>query len=214
MATYNDQLREYILGLFVKQDEALTFAWEDTSQKSLPAISVKPDEGRFLQLLVRILGTEKAVEIGTLGGYSGIWIARGLSPGGKLVTLEKEPYHAEIAREHFKRAGVGDQVEIRVGDAHKLLEEISGEGPVDFVFIDAEKPGYEMYFDWAIEHVRMGGVIAAHNAFRGGGVLEAKATDESTKAIRAFNRRIAAEPRVMSTIYPAGDGTLIAVKVA
>ena len=214
MATYNDQLREYILNLFVKQDEALTFTWEDTHQKGLPAISVKPDEGRFLQLLVRICGAAKAVEIGTLGGYSGIWIARGLPPGGKLVTLEKEPYHAEIAREHFKRAGVENQVEIRVGDAHKLLGEISGEGPVDFVFIDAEKPGYETYFEWAIEHVRMGGVIAAHNAFRSGSVLDEDATDESTQAIKAFNRRIAAEPRVMSTIYPAGDGTLIAVKVA
>jgi len=214
MATYNDQLREYILSLFVKQDEALAFAWEDTPQKGLPAISVKPDEGRFLQLLVRICGAVKAVEIGTLGGYSGIWIARGLPAGGKLLTLEKEPYHAEIAREHFKRAGVEDQVEIRVGDAHKLLGEISGEGPVDFVFIDAEKPGYETYFEWAIEHVRVGGVIAAHNAFRGGSVLEKDSTDESTQAIRAFNRRIASEPRVMSTIYPAGDGTLIAVKVA
>lgn len=214
MATYNEQLREYILDLFVKQDEALTFAWEDTSQKGLPAISVKPDEGRFLQLLVRICGAEKAIEIGTLGGYSGIWIARGLPPGGKLVTLEKEPYHAEIAREHFKRAGVAGQVEIRVGDAHKLLGEISGEGPADFVFIDAEKPGYETYFDWAIEHVRLGGVIAAHNAFRSGSVLEEDSTDESTQAIKAFNRRIAAEPRVMSTIYPAGDGTLIAVKIA
>jgi predicted O-methyltransferase YrrM len=97
---------------------------------------------------------------------------------------------------------------------HKLLGEISGEGPVDFVFIDAEKPGYETYFDWAIDHVRIGGVIAAHNAFRGGGVLDGTTTDESTRAIRAFNHRIAAEPRVMSTIYPAGDGTLIAVKVA
>lgn len=213
MATYNDQLQEYIFDLFVKQDEALTFAWEDTHQKGLPAISVKPDEGRFLQLLVRICGAAKAVEIGTLGGYSGIWIARGLPPGGKLITLEKEPYHAQIAREHFKRAGVADQIEIRVGDAHKLLGEISGEGPVDFVFIDAEKPGYETYFDWAIEHVRTGGVIAAHNAFRSGRVLEADSTDESTQAIKSFNRRIAAEPHVMSTIYPAGDGTLIAVKV-
>ena len=214
MTTYNDNLSQYITGLFAEQDEALQYTWEDTTRKGLPAISVRPEEGRFLQFLVRVSRTKKAVEIGTLGGYSGIWIARGLLPGGKLVTLEKEPHHADIARDHFKRAGVTEQVEIRVGDAHQTLQALASQGPFDFIFIDAEKPGYQDYFEWALEHTPVGGVIAAHNAFRAGSVTEPGEADESTQSMRAFNQRVAREPRVISTIYPAGDGTLIAVKIA
>jgi caffeoyl-CoA O-methyltransferase len=167
-----------------------------------------------LQFLVRACGAVRALEVGTLGGYSGIWIARGLVPDGKLITLEKEPAHAEVARQHFTSAGVTDRVEIRVGNAHLLLQELASEGPFDFVFIDAEKPGYPAYFDWALEHTRLGGVIAAHNAFRGGSVAGERADDDFSETMRDFNRRVAAEPRVISTIYPAGDGTLLAVKVA
>ena len=214
MTTYNDNLSQYITGLFAEQDEALQYTWEDTTRKGLPAISVRPEEGRFLQFLVRVSRTKKAVEIGTLGGYSGIWIARGLLPGGKLVTLEKDPHHADIAQDHFRRAGVAEQVEIRVGDAHRTLQVLASQGPFDFIFIDAEKPGYQDYFEWALEHTPVGGVIAAHNAFRAGSVIESGEADESTQSMRAFNQRVAREPRVISTIYPAGDGTLIAVKIA
>lgn len=214
MTTYNTELSQYITDLFAVQDEALKRTWEDTPKKGLPAISVRPEEGRFLQLLVRACGATKALEIGTLGGYSGIWIARGLAPGGRLITLEKEPLHAEVARQHFTAAGVASQVEIRVGDAHQSLQALAAEGPFDFVFIDAEKPGYPAYFDWALENTRLGGVITAHNALRGGAVLAKGELDEGARAIRAFNQRVAGEPRVISTIFPAGDGTLIAVKIA
>jgi caffeoyl-CoA O-methyltransferase len=152
------------------------------------------------------------VEIGTLGGYSGIWIARGLLPGGKLITLEKEPDRAEFARDHFGMAGLSEIVEVRAGNAHVLLHSLRGEGPFDFVFIDADKTGYEAYFNWALDNVRAGGVIAAHNAFRGGGVVEVPGVDESTATIQAFNRRVANEPRVISTVYPAGDGMVLAIK--
>ncbi len=217
MTIYNDTLSKYITDLFAKQDEAQRRALEDSPRRGLPAISIKPEEGRFLQMLVRMCGAAKAVEIGTLGGHSGIWIARGLAPGGKLVTLERERAHAEVAREHFAAAGVADRVDIRLGDAHATLQNLAPEGPFDFVFIDAEKSGYPFYFDWALAHVRVGGVIAAHNAFRYGDVVGRDVPPErlhDTDIMREFNRRVAAEPRVISTIYPAGDGTVVAVKIA
>jgi caffeoyl-CoA O-methyltransferase len=214
MTTYDEKLSQYISGLFAAQDAGLLRAWEDTPRKGLPAISVQPEEGRFLQFLVRASGARRALEIGTLGGYSGIWIARGLAPGGRLITLEKEPYHARVAQEHFDAAGVGDRVEIRVGEALALLQALAAEQPFDFVFIDADKTGYPAYFAWALEHTRLGGVIAAHNAFRGGAVVRESDPDESTRVMRDFNRSAAANPRLISTLYPAGDGTLLAVKIA
>jgi caffeoyl-CoA O-methyltransferase len=180
----------------------------------LPAISVNAEEGRFLQFLVRACGATKAVEIGTLGGYSGTWIARGLARGGKLITLEKEPKHAAVARAHFERARVADRVEIRVGNAHQSLEALSGERPFDFVLIDAEKDGYVDYWQWSLANVRVGGVIAAHNAFRHGAVVDPNNTEDLPELMRRFNRMVADEPRVISTIFPAGDGTVIAVRVA
>ena len=214
MTNYNDQLSRYITDLFAGEDEALRLAREESPRKGLPAISVNPEEGRFLQFLVRACGASKALEIGTLGGYSGIWIARGLAPGGKLITLEKDSYHAQVAREHFAAGKVDDLVEIRVGNAHQLLAELVAEGPFDFVFIDAEKEGYDAYFDWTLENTRVGGVIAAHNAFRGGSVIGERADDAYSEVMRSFNRRVAAEPRVISTIYPAGDGTVLAVRIS
>lgn len=213
MTIYNDAISQYINDLFVPEDEALQRIYRETPRKGLPAISVKPEEGRFLQFLARASGAEKALEIGTLGGYSGAWIARGLPPGGKLITLEKELYHAEVAREHFRATGVGDRVEVRVGDAHQLLRALAAEGPFGFIFIDAEKSGYDAYFDWALEHTPVGGVIAAHNAFRKGSVAGLAEDDEWSEFTRRFNRRVARESRVISTIFPAGDGTLVAVKV-
>jgi predicted O-methyltransferase YrrM len=212
MTTYNDRLSEYIGNLYAIEDEALQRTWEDTQKKGLPTINVKPEEGRFLQFIVRACGANKAVEMGTLGGYSGIWIARGLVHGGKLITLEKESYRAEIAREHFALAGLSEKVEVRVGNAHELLGQLADEGPFDFVFIDAEKTGYLSYFDWALENTKKGAVIAAHNAFRGGSVLVESNDDESTESIRAFNQRVAEDRRLISTIYPAGDGMVVAVK--
>jgi caffeoyl-CoA O-methyltransferase len=214
MTVYNDQVSQYITQLFVSQDSALVRALEDTPKKGLPAINVKPEEGRFLQFLARAIGARKALEIGTLGGYSGIWIARGLVPGGRLISLEKEHRHAEVARGHFDAAGLDGRVEIRVGNAHQLLQGLTAEGPFDFIFIDAEKDGYPAYLDWALENTRLGGIIAAHNAFRQGSVVGQRDDDQNTALMRAFNQRFAREPRLLSTIFPAGDGTLIGVKIA
>lgn len=207
-------ISRYITELFATEDESLKRVREDTTRKGLPTIAVKAEEGRFLQFLVRGCNVSKAVEIGTLGGYSGIWIARGLAPGGKLITLEKDPHHAEVAREHFISAGVSERVEIWVGAAHKSLRLLSNEGMFDFVFIDAEKSGYQAYFDWALENVRVGAIIAAHNALRRGRVAGIGVADAHTSEMRSFNKNVASEPRVISTIYPGGDGTLVAVKIA
>ena len=214
MTVYNDQVSKYIVDLFVAQDHALLHTLEDSPRQGLPTINVKPEEGRFLQILVRACGVKKAVEIGTLGGYSGTWIARGLLPGGKLITLEKEPRHAVIAQEHFKEAGLENVVEILVGDAHTSLSSLTKTGPFDFVFIDAEKTGYPAYLDWALENVRLGGLISAHNAFRKGSVAGLAQKDEYTEIMQEFNQRVANEPRLLSTIFPAGDGMLVAVKIA
>jgi caffeoyl-CoA O-methyltransferase len=205
---------EYISELFARQDPALIRAREGSLKQGLPAISIQPEEGRFLQLLVRLCGTKLALEIGTLGGYSGIWIARGLVEGGKLITLEKESLHAEVAREHFTLAGVAERVDLRIGEAQDWLPRLRAEGPFDFVFIDADKPGYPAYFAWALENTRLGGVIAAHNALRGGKVAEQGEHDENTRIIRLLNRQAADDPRLISTIHPGGDGMLVAVKIA
>jgi caffeoyl-CoA O-methyltransferase len=214
MPVYNDQLSRYITGLFASHDPHLQKAWDGIASFDLPAISVKPEEGRFLQFLTRACGARLALEIGTLSGYSSIWIARGLLPGGKLITLEMDPRHAEIAAGHFAEAGLADQIEIRIGNALDLLAGLSASGNFDFIFIDADKPGYPAYFEWSVDHVRQGGVIAAHNAFRKGSVAGSYPDDDFSATMREFNKRVAADDRLVSTIYPAGDGTIVSVRIA
>jgi predicted O-methyltransferase YrrM len=214
MTIYNDQISAYINDLFVLEDAALQTARQESPKRGLPAIQIKPEEGRFLQFLVRACGAQKALEIGALGGYSGIWISRGLPPGGKLITLEVEPLHAQVAGEHFAAAGVADRIEIRVGNAHVLLKTLTAEGPFDFIFIDAEKDGYPQYLDWALENVRLNGVIAAHNAFRKGSVAGLVAPDQFTSMMQDFNHRFAQETCLITTVFPAGDGMLVGVKVS
>jgi predicted O-methyltransferase YrrM len=212
MTIYNAELNRYITRIFA-HDETLEAVRLAIPQRGLPEINIQPEEGRFLQVLVRLCGAKKALEIGALGGYSGGWIARGLAPGGRLITLEVDPHHADVTRTHLAQLGVADRVEVRQGNAHELLRALSSEAPFDFVFIDAEKPGYPAYLEWAVEHVRIGGVIAAHNAFQSGAVARS-APGSGAGAMDAFNRKAAADPRLLSTIYPGGDGTLVAVRVA
>jgi caffeoyl-CoA O-methyltransferase len=207
---YNDTLSRYITELFASE-AVLQRIHDAIPQRGLPAIAIRPEEGRFLQFLVAACGARTAVEIGTLGGYSGAWIARGLPADGRLITLEMEPRHADVARDHFQLAGVAAKVDLRLGDAHALLPALAAEGPFDFCFIDAEKSGYDRYLDWALQNIRRGGVIAAHNAFQNGGVADPADRDPQTEVMRAFNRRFASEPNLLSTIFPAGDGMLVGV---
>ena len=170
-----------------------------TSRESgLPRIQVTPNQGKFLQLLAKACGARSILEIGTLGGYSTIWLARALAAGGRLVTLELEPRHAAVARANLDRAGLSGIVEIRVGPAQSSLDELLAqhEGPFDFVFIDADKPGAADYFSTALELSRPGSVIVIDNVVRRGRVIERETDDPATQGIRRLNERISAEPRV------------------
>jgi caffeoyl-CoA O-methyltransferase len=209
MPTYTDALQDYLRSTFSAEDEALAAIRREIPRRGLPEITVRPEEGRFLQFLVAAARVRKAVEIGTLGGYSGTWIARGLPPDGRLITLEKEPAYAAVAREHFALAGVQEKIDLRIGNAHDLLPRLATEGPFDFVFVDAEKEGYPAYLDWAEANLVPGGILAAHNAFRSGRVSEPASDDPSVEVTRQFNQRLARSH--LSTIYPAGDGTALAV---
>jgi caffeoyl-CoA O-methyltransferase len=212
MTVYNDMISAYITDLYAHEDEALAFIRRDSLENGLPDISVDAEEGQFLHLLVSASQAKLALEIGTLGGYSGTWIARALAPGGRLITLEKSDKHAAIASEHFARSGVADKVTIMTGDAHQLLPGLEKLGLFDFVFIDADKVSYPDYFDWAVKHVRLGGIICLHNALWGGAVVSPH-QGEAVDLVKAFNRQAAEDPGVTSSIYPAGDGTLVAVRV-
>lgn len=184
---------------------------EAIPKRGLPAIAVRPEEGRFLQFLAAACRARLALEIGTLGGYSAVWIARGMPADGRLITVEKEPAHAKVAEEHLQLAGLAERVEVRVGNAHDLLPGLSELGPFEFVFIDAEKQGYLDYLEWSLANLRPGGILAAHNAFRGGRVADPGVTADALEISREFNRRLASEPRLISGIFPAGDGTAFAI---
>lgn len=211
MPIYNDALEGYVRATFSSEDAVLARIRENIPRRGLPAINVHPEEGRFLQFLAAACGARLALEIGTLGGYSGAWIARGLAPGGRLITLELEPSHAKLAREHFVLAGLEGIVELQVGDAHALLPELTSRGPFDFIFIDAEKEGYPEYLEWSLRNLRPGGLLAAHNAFRHGAVLAPDGSDPRVDATRRFNQRLASDPRLIASVYPGGDGIALAV---
>ncbi len=212
MPTYNDALEAHFRTLFSPEDDLLARIRAGIEAHGMPTITVKPEEGRFLQFLAAACGARLALEIGTLGGYSSTWIMRGLQPEGRLITLEREAERAELAREHFALAGLAERVEVLVGDAHLLLPRLTARAPFDFVFIDAEKEGYPAYLAWAAENLRPGGVLAAHNAFRHGKVVEPGQQDAATQAMRAFNQRLAQDPRWIASLYPGGDGLAIAVR--
>ena len=211
MPTYDENLEVYNREVFAPEDEILAKIRSEIPKRGLPAITVRPEEGRFLQFLIAASGSKLVLEIGTLGGYSGTWMARGLPAGGRLITLEISPEHAEVANEHFDMAGVADLVDVRVGNAHHLLPKLADEGPFDFVFIDAEKEGYLAYLDWTVDNLRPRGIVAAHNAFRSGAVTEDDHDDPSVGVVAEFNRRLSNEKRFIPTLFPAGDGTAVAV---
>jgi predicted O-methyltransferase YrrM len=204
-------IHEYIAHLFAQEDEILRWVRESLIEQGLPDVAITPEEGAFLSLLVRLCRAHHVLEIGTLAGYSTLWIARALPPDGIVVTIEKSARHAALARQNFERAGLAGQILLLEGEAKRLLSKAARWGPFDFVFIDADKEGYPYYYDCALNLVPSGGVIAFHNALWGGSValpFHGPVID----AIRDFNRMVANDPRVVAHIYPAGDGTLIAVK--
>jgi predicted O-methyltransferase YrrM len=208
----------YVSGLMMPPDPVLDAALADSAAAGLPPINVSPVQGRFLMLLARSHGARSILEIGTLGGYSTIWLARGLPKGGRLVTLEFEPRHAAVAKANLSRAGLGSVVEVRVGRALDTLPGLDsdGLGPFDFIFIDADKEGYPDYLPWAIKLSRPGTLIVADNVVRKGAVADASGTDPHTKGIRRFHELVAAEPRLTATVLQTvgskgHDGFLLAL---
>jgi predicted O-methyltransferase YrrM len=211
----------YFIDLFHPGDAALDGALQASEAAGLPAIAVAPNQGKLLMLLAQLCGARAILEIGTLGGYSTIWLARALPADGRLISLEASAAHAEVAKANIARAGLGAMVEVRTGRALDSLPKLAAEsrGPFDLIFIDADKAGTADYFAWALKLARRGTVIVADNVVRDGKVIDANSRDPDVRGMRRFAERVAAEPRVSATaIQTVGgkgyDGFVLAVVVA
>jgi predicted O-methyltransferase YrrM len=192
----------YIDGLFVPPDPVLEAALAAAVEAGLPTIQVSPAQGKLLYLLARLSGARRILELGTLGGYSTIWLGRALPADGRLISLELDPRHAEVARANLARAGLADRVEVRVGPALESLAQLAerDEGPFDLIFIDADKANYPAYLEWALRLARPGCLLLADNVVRRGRVLAPDADDALAQGVRAFNAALAADPRVEAVV--------------
>ena len=211
---------QYIIDTLLKPDPVLDEALKACAEAGLPAISVAPNQGKLLQLLAQAQGARNILEIGTLGGYSTIWLGRALPADGRLITLEFEPAHAEVALANLERAGLAKVVQLRVGAALETLPRIAAEclGPFDFIFIDADKDNYPGYFTWALKLSRRGTLIVVDNVVRKGAVIDGASGDARVQGVRRLHEMIAAEPRVSATaIQTVGskgyDGLTLALVV-
>jgi predicted O-methyltransferase YrrM len=193
-----NEVDRYFADLLLAPDAALDAAVEASRGAGLPEIAVAANQGKLLHLMARATGARRILEIGTLGGYSAIWLARALPDGGKLTTLEFDPKHAEVARSNLARAGLADRAEVITGRALDTLPKLLG--PFDFVFIDADKHSYPDYFRWAVKLSRKGTVIVADNVVRDGKVADAKSADPAVVGVRRMTEAMAAEPRVSATV--------------
>ncbi len=206
LAYATPEILEYVQRAHAVHDEGLAAAF--TVPTGVPAIQVGPSEGRFLHLLVKLVGARRVVEVGTLVGYSAIHIARALAPDGKLWSIELSDQHASIARANLAAAGVADRVEVVVGAAREVLPTLTAHGPFDAVFIDADKESYDAYGRWAIDHLRPGGLVIGDNAFLFGKLL---ADDPRARAMRTFHELIAAH--CVSVCLPTPDGLVVGIKI-
>jgi caffeoyl-CoA O-methyltransferase len=210
-----------ITALYGPEDDALRAAVAAAVEAGLPPIQISPLQGQLLRVLAAACGARRILEIGALAGYSGIWLARALPPGGLLISLELDPHHAEVVRASFARAGVADRAEVRVGPATDSLPGLTAEAPFDLVFIDADKPGYPAYLDWALRLTRVGSIIVADNVVRNGGEPLRPPADETNSdmaGLYTYNRRVATDPRLRSIALPIDnegmDGLAISVVVS
>lgn len=211
----------YLTDLVVQPEAALGAALIASTAAGLPSIAVSAPQGKLLMLLAKMIQARDILEIGTLGGYSTIWMARALAKGGRLVTLESNPAHAEVARRNVAHAGLGQVVEVIVGPAIETLPALveSRRGPFDLIFIDADKPGIPEYFAWSLKLARRGSAIVVDNVVRDGALIDSASADANVQGVRRFHEMIAAEPRVScTTIQTVGskgyDGFTVAVVLA
>ena len=212
------EVDRYFSAALIKPDRKLDAALKANRKAELPAIDVTPLQGRFLDLLVRVTGARRVLEIGTLGGYSTLWLARAIPDNGLVVTLELEPKHASIAQRNIEKAGLSQRVDLRIGSAAESLAALvaGSADPFDFIFIDADKAGYPDYLKWSMKLSHPGTVIVADNVVRDGKVIDPKNPDPNIQGVRRFTRLIAREPRlsttVLQTVGSKGyDGFAIAV---
>ncbi|MGH7662976.1 MAG: O-methyltransferase [Gemmatimonadaceae bacterium] len=206
----SDDVSDYLSALFAREDATLVALREEADRSGLPPIAISPDTGRLLQVLLVAIRARRVLEVGTLGGYSAIWMARALPADGRLLSLEIDAAHAEFALRYIARAGESQKVEVRTGRALDLLPALDGE-LFDAIFIDADKEPLPTYLDWGLRLVRPGGLIMADNALWGGRVMDAKVDDEPTRSVREFNRRFATDPRITGIVVPTHDGVAIGV---
>ena len=211
----------YLTDLLVPADPVLDAALEASQAAGLPAINVAPNQGKLLQLFAQMQGARAILEVGTLGGYSTIWLARALPPEGRLITLEVDAKHAEVAQANFWRAGLAGVIDLRLGRAIATLPQLAAEGagPFDLIFIDADKAGIPEYFDWAVRLSRPGTAIVVDNVVRKGAVIDAASTDAAVIGVRRFNEQLAKDTRVsattLQTVGSKGyDGFTLALVVA
>jgi predicted O-methyltransferase YrrM len=214
------EVDRYFTDLLVRPDPVLAAALEASDDAGLPPINVADNQGKLLMLLALAQGARNILEIGTLGGYSTIWLARALPADGRLITLEAVPTHAKVARENIERAGFGKTVEVRLGRAIDTLPALAaeGRGPFDFIFIDANKSDYPEYFEWSLKLARRGTVIVADNVVRDGAVIDGHSRDANVIGVRRFMELVSLEPRVSATaIQTVGskgyDGFAMAVVI-
>ena len=206
------RLQRYVEELFAVEDAVLARVRARHTEAGLPNIHISPDEGKLLHVLLRAVGARTVLEIGSLAGYSGIWLARALPPDGRLTTIERDVRHAALARSAYADAGLTGQVRLLEGDARQVLRTLTP--GFDAVFIDADKEPLAEYFEWSVRLLRSGGLLLCDNAFFHGAVVDDSDHSAATEGVRAFNRLAATDPRVVSAVAPIRDGVVIGVKVA
>jgi caffeoyl-CoA O-methyltransferase len=204
-AQLRESIQQAIVAQFAVEDKGLHTALSAAKAQGLPEIQISPIQGKMLQVLATACNARTILEIGSLGGYSGIWLARALPADGRLITLEINPTHAQAVRNAFAQAGLADRCEVRIGKALDVLPELQNKAPFDLVFIDADKASYPDYLTWALRLSRPGSIIVADNCIRGGQVFQSS-VDADTAGIIEYNRRVASDPQLVSLVLPMDDG--------
>jgi predicted O-methyltransferase YrrM len=206
-----DKLAQYVVALFAAEDAPLAGIRQRHKAAGLPEIHISPDEGKLLHLLLRTIGARRVLELGTLGGYSAVWMARALPPGGRLTTIESERRHADVARQAFRESGVADRVELIEGVCLDVLPRLTP--GFDAVFVDADKEPLPQYFEHAVRLVRVGGLVLCDNAFYHGAVVDPSDRSAGADGVREYNRLAATDPRLVSTVVPVRDGLVVSLRV-
>lgn len=207
----DERYQRYVEQLFAVEDPILAAIRERHVAADLPPIHISPDEGKLLYLLLLAIEATTVLELGSLGGYSGVWLARALPPHGRLTTIEKDPRHAQLARRAFAEAGLGTRVKLIEGAALDVLPTLPA--GFDAVFLDADKEPLPQYFEWSMRLLRLGGLLLCDNAFFHGAAVDAQDRSPAAEGVRAFNRLAAGDPRLVATVVPVRDGLGVALKV-